>query len=341
MDDWILRFTNLKPKFYKKLGSSMKEVLDISDMQTYMPAMSLFFHIHNTRNSHKCITFDNRYIIKELKEEMKKDDDEDYKITSNGSYKAVVWDSKNNKDLNMEVFCKICPILDSVSYMQGNYNVRQHRNHLLPSNYNHNTFNKINCLDNSAYIDAFFCYIGSYLREKHFLPCFPLFYGTFNGIAGEFFYDISEEYYSLKNEEWFEENLGHLFSLDVGVSKDSDSESDGEGGDEEREVPTSQIEELPDSEEEIIRQLKIENHYKGYYAKQDADIKKFKKDEGLKIPNGIDYDKISGLTEEVKKKLRLIKPETFGQALRIDGMTPAAINLLLAHTKRYKFKHSA
>ena len=99
--------------------------------------------------------------------------------------------------------------------------------------------------------------------------------------------------------------------------------------------------ELPDSEEDIIGQLKIENHYKGYYAKQDADIKKFKKDEDLKIPNDIDYDKISGLTEEVKNKLRLVKPETFGQALRIDGMTPAAINLLLAHTKRYKFKHSA
>ena len=99
--------------------------------------------------------------------------------------------------------------------------------------------------------------------------------------------------------------------------------------------------ELPESEENIISQLKIENHYKGYYAKQDADIKKFKKDEDLKIPNDIDYDKISGLTEEVKNKLRIVKPETFGQALRIDGMTPAAINLLLAHTKRYKFKHSA
>ena len=99
--------------------------------------------------------------------------------------------------------------------------------------------------------------------------------------------------------------------------------------------------ELPDSEEDIIGQLKIENHYKGYYAKQDADIKKFKKDEDLKIPSDIDYDKISGLTEEVKNKLRVVKPETFGQALRIDGMTPAAINLLLAHTKRYKFKHSA
>lgn len=99
--------------------------------------------------------------------------------------------------------------------------------------------------------------------------------------------------------------------------------------------------ELPDSEEDIIGQLKIENHYKGYYAKQDSDIKKFKKDEDLKIPSDIDYDKISGLTEEVKNKLRVVKPETFGQALRIDGMTPAAINLLLAHTKRYKFKHSA
>ena len=99
--------------------------------------------------------------------------------------------------------------------------------------------------------------------------------------------------------------------------------------------------ELPDSEEDIIGQLKIENHYKGYYTKQDADIKKFKKDEYLKIPSDIDYDKISGLTEEVKNKLRVVKPETFGQALRIDGMTPAAINLLLAHTKRYKFKHSA
>jgi len=99
--------------------------------------------------------------------------------------------------------------------------------------------------------------------------------------------------------------------------------------------------ELPESEEDIIGQLKIENHYKGYYAKQDADIKKFKKDEDLKIPLDIDYDKISGLTGEVKNKLRIVKPETFGQALRMDGMTPAAINILLAYTKRYKFKHSA
>ncbi len=98
---------------------------------------------------------------------------------------------------------------------------------------------------------------------------------------------------------------------------------------------------LPESDEDVINHIKIDNHYKGYYSKQEADIKKFKKDEGLKIPENIDYDKISGLTAEVKKKLMLIKPETFGQALRMEGMTPAAINLLLAYTKRYKFKQSA
>ena len=101
------------------------------------------------------------------------------------------------------------------------------------------------------------------------------------------------------------------------------------------------FEDLPESSEDVINQIKIDNHYKGYYSKQDADIRKFKKDEDLKIPEKIDYDKISGLTAEVKKKLMLVKPETFGQALRIEGMTPSAINLLLAHTKRYKFKQSA
>lgn len=98
---------------------------------------------------------------------------------------------------------------------------------------------------------------------------------------------------------------------------------------------------LPESSEDVINYIKTDNHYKGYYSKQDADIRKFKKDECLKIPENIDYDKIIGLTAEVKNKLMLVKPETFGQALRIEGMTPSAINLLLAHTKRYKFKQSA
>ena len=60
----------------------------------------------------------------------------------------------------------------------------------------------------------------------------------------------------------------------------------------------------------------------------------FRRDEKLIIPDKIDYNKLSGLSNEVKSKLKLIKPKTLGQALRIDGVTPAAVYILLAHVKK-------
>ena len=67
----------------------------------------------------------------------------------------------------------------------------------------------------------------------------------------------------------------------------------------------------------------------------------FKKDENLKIPSNIDYEALSGLSIEVKSKFKKIKPETMGQALRIDGITPAAVYILLSHVKRKSIKHIA
>ena len=52
------------------------------------------------------------------------------------------------------------------------------------------------------------------------------------------------------------------------------------------------------------------------------------------IPGNIDYGKMSGLSNEVKSKFRLIKPKTLGQALRIDGITPAAAYILLSHVRK-------
>jgi len=98
---------------------------------------------------------------------------------------------------------------------------------------------------------------------------------------------------------------------------------------------------LDDYEADVIEQIEIDNHYSGYYAKQEDDIEVFKKDENLKIPENIDYSKISGLSNEIRQKLELIRPKTFGQASRIEGITPAAINLLLTYSKRYNFKHTA
>ena len=85
------------------------------------------------------------------------------------------------------------------------------------------------------------------------------------------------------------------------------------------------------SEEE---QIEISAHYSGYLDRQNADIIAFRKDENLKIPDNIDYYQLSGLSNEVKSKFTSIKPRTIGQALRIDGITPAAAYILLSHIKK-------
>ena len=92
---------------------------------------------------------------------------------------------------------------------------------------------------------------------------------------------------------------------------------------------------------EIDEQLETNAHYKGYLKKQNADILAFKRDENLKIPDNINYDSFSGFSNEVKTKLKEIKPKTMGQALRIDGITPAAVFILLSHLKRKSIKKIA
>ena len=99
--------------------------------------------------------------------------------------------------------------------------------------------------------------------------------------------------------------------------------------------------EIPTFTKEIDDQIKINSHYRGYLKKQKADILAFKRDENLIIPNKINYDSLSGLSNEVKAKFKQVKPHTMGQALRIDGITPAAVYILLSHVKRRSIKHIA
>jgi len=99
--------------------------------------------------------------------------------------------------------------------------------------------------------------------------------------------------------------------------------------------------EIPVFTKEIDDQIEIDAHYRGYLKKQKADILAFKRDENLIIPNKINYDTLSGLSNEVKAKFKQIKPRTMGQALRIDGITPAAVYILLSHVKRSSIKHIA
>ncbi len=112
-----------------------------------------------------------------------------------------------------------------------------------------------------------------------------------------------------------------------------------------KEVDMNKIREIwtdiPFFSNEIDEQVEINAHYRGYLKKQKADILAFKRDENLIIPDKINYDSLSGLSNEVKAKFKEIKPKTMGQALRIDGITPAAVYILLSHVKRKSIKHIA
>ena len=81
---------------------------------------------------------------------------------------------------------------------------------------------------------------------------------------------------------------------------------------------------------EIAEQLEIDAHYTGYLDRQEEDIAAFRRDEAMLIPEALDYASIAGLSTECRLKLTTIRPRTLGQASRIDGMTPAALTLVLA-----------
>ena len=216
MDELTIKFYKWD-KDFKKFFHTCKKYLNIYNSQFYFPILSLYIYYHNTKNSHKKIDLDRRYILKEIL-------NIDYLkyYNSNSIIKSTIFDNKLKIYNQEELFCKCMPLLDPLHFIMNNYNNIYKRNSLLPSNYNFNTFDKLNDMNNNAYIDTFFGYLCSELTINNISPSFSKFYGTVNGISNKFHYDITEEYDEIKNEKWFSRNLGKLFTIDMYVDSDDD-----------------------------------------------------------------------------------------------------------------------
>ncbi|NNE22507.1 MAG: tRNA uridine-5-carboxymethylaminomethyl(34) synthesis enzyme MnmG [Rhizobiales bacterium] len=87
-------------------------------------------------------------------------------------------------------------------------------------------------------------------------------------------------------------------------------------------------------------QLEIDAVYSGYLHRQQADVDAFRRDEALPIPEGLDYGQLAGLSNELREKLEQVRPATLGQAARIDGMTPAALTLILAYVRNPQLRRA-
>ena len=86
--------------------------------------------------------------------------------------------------------------------------------------------------------------------------------------------------------------------------------------------------------EHIVAQLEIESTYAGYLERQEADVRAFRRDEALVLPEDLDYDTVPSLSTEVRCKLGEARPATLGAAARISGVTPAALTALLGYVRR-------
>ena len=216
-----IEFSKLKQNHQKSLSNSIREKLKVTNLQSYYPIYSLFMNFYNNSYSHKCFMMKSDFILKELINEL----GDDSKIKDGYIkffYDCKLLNNENNTEVDEKVFIKMSPILDVVPYIMNEYNINHKPG--LSNIFNYLANKKINSLNNSSYIDAFFSYLAGNMFENKLCPTFPLTYGTFSGIAETFDYDVTEEYSSIKRQDWYDEYNNKLFEI-IKVENDYFSES--------------------------------------------------------------------------------------------------------------------
>ena len=210
-------------KYYKKNfneQNTMKKInniFNISYSNKYFPILKDLFNIKITKNG----SLNNKFIISKIIEKNVYNDE----FSNNQLYFGIIRENyfyNHYKLRKKEIFVKKNTILEPMAYMMGYYT--NPYEFYLPSlskqfkisNY---TTNKINEVNNSAYLDTFFTYLASRLVETKKCIHFPLFYGNITAITDKFYYNITEEIDSISNETWFKNNINKLFEIH---SKDSD-----------------------------------------------------------------------------------------------------------------------
>ena len=177
--------------------SNLENILNIKNIQYYFPPLSLYGYIANKLSIRKRKKIVTKYFVHKILSK------HHALIGYNHKYKCK-YKIKN-------IFIKSNPILEPLSYIMEHYS--NFASPYLPFIYDKKTIDKINNINSSCYIDSFFSILCSKLVERKRCPTFPLFYDTVSCISDKFQYDISEEYDSIKYEEWFLNNINRTFRV--------------------------------------------------------------------------------------------------------------------------------
>jgi len=175
--------------------------------QTYFPIMTFWEEFENNSYSQQLFVLDSKYKLYSLERPSDKKD-------SNQVFLGYLR-KKGAKDVQtqkQEIYFKINPILEPVQTMMNKY--KQSNNVSLPNVFDYVTNKKLNSPHNFSYVETLFCYLASQLVELGKCPAFPYFYGTYLGVVESYQQNITDDYQSIKNCSWFNENKGKLFQLD-------------------------------------------------------------------------------------------------------------------------------
>ncbi|MDX1482461.1 MAG: tRNA uridine-5-carboxymethylaminomethyl(34) synthesis enzyme MnmG, partial [Woeseiaceae bacterium] len=108
-------------------------------------------------------------------------------------------------------------------------------------------------------------------------------------------------------------------------------------------VGAADLRALPSDEirEQVALQLEVEARYEGYIDRQQRDIERQSREASMPLPADLDYRRVTGLSTEARQRLESARPETLGQASRLEGVTPSTVSLLLIHLKKQSLRKSA
>ena len=203
-----MNILKLNKDSFNTISENIEKFLGVNNVQLYNPILSHYFKFYNN-DSYNMFTLKSPKFVCELHDKLTNKYEDSY---IKNMFSCSLLDTKTQEIVNnREVFIKILPILDVLSYMKNDYRTE---NPNLPNIYNYLTNKKINNYHNSAYIDSYFTYLGSKLVDLNLCPTFPEYLGTFSGISKEFSFDVTEEYSDLSQMNWYKSGLDKKFRLE-------------------------------------------------------------------------------------------------------------------------------
>jgi hypothetical protein len=180
------------------------ESLFISDMQNFIPIYTRFFSLNDT--NYNSINLNHEWYLSDAN---KFEND-------NNIYKCKVKNANNNKQKDVMGFFKMAPLLDPYKYLIGKYNVSDENLFVLPQLTSSDTDCNAKFVDqnNSAYVDGFFTFLTSGLKQSHKFSHGIDYYGSFLGIKNDFTFNVYDDIDYLNNSEFFNKNKNVLFKID-------------------------------------------------------------------------------------------------------------------------------